>query len=366
METQFDINSFLRKAVEQKASDIHLRVGDRPSVRKGGVILKTDLPILTNDDLKAVANSIIPERSKPHIETIYELDFSYMIEDCSRFRVNFCKQMGNYSFVIRVVPFEVPCFTDLSLPPSIEKFTKLNNGIVLITGPTGSGKTTTIASLLDFINTHQQKHLITIEDPIEFVYTNKKSILTQRQLGLDTASFPDGVKYALRQDPDIILIGEMRDRETITSALKAAETGHLVFSTLHTTDAIQTINRLINAFEPHERDALKLQISATLRGTVAQKLLPKADGSGMVPATEVLVVTPAIKNYIEKEELDGIYDLIKNNNFNEMITMNMSLYRLVKMDLVTQDIALDYSDNKAELAQLFKGAYSGADYGSDR
>jgi twitching motility protein PilT len=213
--------------------------------------------------------------------------------------------------------------------------------------------------LLNFINENQQKHVITIEDPIEFMHSNKKCVFTQRQLGIDTDSFPNGMKYALRQDPDIILIGEMRDRETITSALKAAETGHLVFSTLHTNDSVQTINRIINSFEPHERESIRSQIAETLKGTVAQKLIKKTEGKGRVPATEILVVTPAIKDYILKDEVNKIYDLIKASSHVGMMSMNLSLYRLVKANLITQETALQASDSPAEMQQMLTGAFHG-------
>jgi len=356
----FDIEGILRQGVISGASDVHLKVGEAPIFRKHSAIKRTNLPALTQEDMDAIVQKLIPENMKSKIANIFDFDFSYEIPGLSRFRVNFCRDLGRISFVIRIIPFAVPTCRELNLPPSIENFTKINNGIVLVTGPTGSGKTTTIASLLDHINTNYQKHIVTLEDPVEFIYTNKKSLFTQRQLGIDTASFPDGVKYALRQDPDIILIGEMRDRETIMSALKAAETGHLVFSTLHTTDAVQTVNRIINAFEPYEREPLKQQLAATLRGTIAQKLVRKADGQGRVPAAEILVVTPAVQNYIIKDELSGVYDLIKAGKFNDMITMNMSLYRLVKTGLVTKEEAIKASDSPNELEQMIKGAFHGS------
>ena len=228
----------------------------------------------------------------------------------------------------------------MTLPESIEQFATLNNGLVLITGPTGSGKSTTIASLIDYININYPKHIITIEDPVEFIFTNKKSIVSQRQVLIDTPTFPDGIKYALRQDPDVIFIGEIRDKETVVAALKAAETGHLVFATIHTNDAIQTVNRIVNMYEPSDRDFVRSQLAAVLRGTVSQKLIPISNGTGRRPACEVLVVTPTVKDFIEKDKLGEIYELVKKGSFNNMITMNTSLYRLFEQDLITEDLSL--------------------------
>jgi twitching motility protein PilT len=352
----FDIVQFLKLAVTKGASDIHLRTHEIPAIRINGlIIVKTNYPELTAMDMDDIINSLAPENIKENLNNILDIDFSYEIPGYSRFRINICREKGQKALVIRVIPYEIPVLKKLNLPPFIEKFTKLNNGIILVTGPTGSGKSTTLAALLDLININDPKHIITLEDPIEFIHSNKKSIFTQRQLGVDTKSFPDGLKYALRQDPDVILIGEMRDRETILSALKAAETGHIVFSTLHTNDAVQTVNRIINTFEPHERDSVRQQVAATLKGIIAQKLVKRADETGRVPAVEVLTVTPTVKNYIEKNELENIYDLIRIGSVTEMITMNMSLYRLVKAELVTKEDALEASNSPNELEQMFRG-----------
>lgn len=213
--------------------------------------------------------------------------------------------------------------------------------------------------MIDYININYPKHIITIEDPVEFIFTNKKSIVSQRQVLIDTPTFPDGIKYALRQDPDVIFIGEIRDKETVVAALKAAETGHLVFATIHTNDAIQTVNRIVNMYEPSDRDFVRSQLAAVLRGTVSQKLIPISNGTGRRPACEVLVVTPTVKDFIEKDKLGEIYELVKKGSFNNMITMNTSLYRLFEQDLITEDIAMSYSDNKNELQQMFRGVFHG-------
>lgn len=355
----FDIEDFLRKAVAIGASDVHLAVGEHPTVRKDGRILKINMPVLTDDDIDRAYDALLPRAARDNMENVYDLDFAYEIPGVSRFRVNLSRQLGKNKLVIRLIPYYVPKINELNLPSSIEQFAKLNNGLVLITGPTGSGKSTTIASLVDYINTNYSKHIITIEDPIEFIFNNKKCIISQRQILFDTASFSDGVKYALRQDPDVIFVGEIRDRETITSALKAAETGHLVFATIHTNDAVQTVNRIINMYEPSDRDNVRHQLAALIKGTVSQRLVPLKDGSGRKPACEVLVVTSTVKDFIEKDELDNIYDLVKKGSFNSMITMNMSLYNLYASGQITEEVAFEFSDDRTELAQMMKGVYSG-------
>lgn len=359
MAEQFDINNFLKKAVSIHASDVHLRIDERPIIRKDGKIIKIDMPILSENDLASILNTIVPKSVKTRANSAFDMDFSYEIKGLSRFRVNLSRQLGKTALVIRNIPYLIKNIEELNLPISIEQFARLNNGIVLVTGPTGSGKSTTLASLIDFINIHYQKHIITIEDPIEFLFTGKKSIISQRQVEVDTPSFPDGVKYAMRQDPDVILIGEIRDRETIVSALKASETGHLVFATLHTNDAVQTINRIVNMFDPQDRQYIKNQLANTLRGTISQKLIPNKSGEGRTPACEILVATPTIKDFIMKDKIDEIYDSVKKGSFNEMLTMNMSLFKLVEDNIITKEDALEKSDNKNELQQMFKGVYHG-------
>lgn len=355
----FDINEFLAKAVKEGASDVHLRIDEVPVVRKDGKIIKTNYPLITEKDISHVLNTVLPKYLRTKVQSAFDLDFSYEIKGLSRFRINMGRQMGNTSLVFRIIPYEIPSFEDLKLPPALNNFSKFNSGIVLVTGPTGSGKSTTIASLIDLINKTERKHVITIEDPIEFIYSNKNCIITQRQVEIDTLSFPDGVKYALRQDPDVILIGEIRDIETLTSAMKAAETGHLVISSLHTNDAIQTVNRIVGMYEPQDRDNVRKQLAETLRACVAQKLLPLKSGHGRVPACEIMVVTPTIKDYIIKDELEQIYDLVKKGSYNDMITMNMSLLQLIKEGVITKETAIEVSDNKVEIEQMLRGAYHG-------
>lgn len=365
MSNRFDINSFLASAVAKGASDIHLMVGEHPAIRKDGKIIKIGMPKLTEEDVTGVINFVVPKNFRTAVNSSFDMDFSYEIEGLSRFRVNLSRQLGKSAVVIRVIPYDIKTVEELNLPIAIEQFANVDNGLVVITGPTGSGKSTTLASVLDHINIRYPKHIITIEDPVEYVFTNKKSIISQRQVGIDTPSFPDGVKYALRQDPDVILIGEIRDRETVETALKAAETGHLVFATLHTNDAVQTVNRIVNMFEPQNRQYIRGQIASVLRGTVSQKLPICKKGEGRFPACEILVCTSTVKDFIVKDELEQIYELVKKGSFNDMITMNMSLFKLVEKDIITEEEALNNSYNKNELKQMLKGVYHGTKLNKD-
>ena len=355
----FYIEDFLRQAVSVGASDAHICEGERPAIRVSGQIMRINLPPLTSEDIEFVIRTVAPTHLKDRITRFFDIDFSYEIPGCSRFRINMSRQLGKTAMVIRAIPYYIKSFKELFLPETLEEFASFNNGLVLVTGPTGSGKSTTIASLIDYININYPKHIITIEDPVEFIFTNKKSLVSQRQVLIDTPSFPDGIKYALRQDPDVIFIGEIRDKDTVTAALKAAETGHLVFATIHTNDAIQTVNRIVNMYEPSDREFVRGQLASILRGTVSQKLIPISNGTGRRPACEVLVVTPTVKDFIEKDKLEEIYELVKKGSFNNMITMNTSLYRLYEQDLITEDDAMSYSDNKNELQQMFRGVFHG-------
>lgn len=360
MAEKFDINQFLTKTISIGASDIHLQADEHPVIRKDGKITKIDMPKLTENDLLNIASTIVPKIAKTRATSAFDLDFSYEIKNVSRFRVNLSHQLGKTALVIRAIPYQIKTAEELNLPTAIDQFTKLNNGIVLVTGPTGSGKSTTLASIIDEINKTQQKHIITIEDPIEFIFSSKKSLVSQRQIEIDTPSFSEGVKYAMRQDPDVILIGEIRDKETVTSALKASETGHLVFATLHTNDAVQTITRIVNMFEPADREYIRAQLAATLRGTISQKLVVAKEGSKRYPACEILVNTSTVKDFIVKDQLEEIYNLVKKGSFNDMISMNASLHYLVEKDYITKEEAMDKSDNKIELEQMFKGVFHGS------
>lgn len=359
MPDTFDINDFLKKAVAMGASDVHLKVGEHPVIRKEGKIVKIDLPELKDNDIQNVINTIVPKTFRTRLNSVFDIDFPYEIEGIGRFRINISIELGKNSIAIRNIPYKIKNADELNLPLTIEQFSNINNGLVLITGPTGSGKSTTLAALINHININRPQHIITIEDPVEFIFKSKKSIISQRQVGVDTPSFSDGVKFAMRQDPDVILIGEIRDKETIESALKAAETGHLVFATLHTNDSVQTINRIVNMFDPSDRDFVRNQVANILRGTISQKLVPTKDGKFRVPACEILVCTSTVKDFIIKNELEKIYDLVKKGSFNDMLTLNMSLYKLVEKGIITQEDAITQSNDKNELQKMFKGVYQG-------
>ncbi len=355
-----DLDIFLKMAVAQGVSDIHVRAGAAPVMRKDGDMLPTKMPPLSELDIQNFAKSIIPEKTLPRLKNRTDFDFSFMLDNSCRFRVNLFYEMGRLGLVMRLIPLQIPTLDDLGHPPVISRFADLHKGLVLVTGPTGSGKSTTLAALLNTINRTRYKHIVTLEDPVEYVYQSDKSVVTQRQLGMDTDSFPNGIKYALRQDPDVILIGEMRDRETMMAALHAAETGHVVFSTLHTTDSVQTINRIINAFEPYERDSIRSQLAGVLQGTVSQRLVKKAEGKGRVAVSEVMVVSPAIRDYILRDEMGEIYQLLNNAEFEGAHSLNHSLHNAFRNGLITPEDALDTSENPTELQQMLRGAFHGS------
>lgn len=352
-----DFENFLRQIVTMDVSDIHLRVDEVPIVRKNGVMIKTNMSAISKESMEKIVDIVIPPHMKNEIEKILNYDFLYELPGVSRFRVNYAKSLQAPMLVFRVIPYKAPTFEERKIPNVLKNICNANNGVILVTGPTGSGKSTTLTAMLQHINTTSPKHIITIEDPIEFLHTNDKSIFSQRQVGIDTEGFPASIRAALRQDPDIILIGEIRDRETAREALSAAETGHLVFSTLHTSDAVQTVNRIVNFFEPYEREQIRTQLAQVLRATIAQKLLPTADNTTRVPAFEILVSTPTIKDYIMKDELENVYNLIKEGKYSDMITLNMYLANLVREKTITPEVALQASENKNELMQIFKGTY---------
>ena len=362
----FSINDCLKDMVERGASDIHFIVGYRPFYRKNGKIFGTgeEYPVLSESLIVDSIQKILPVQASSNVflnkaERACDFDFSYEIMNVSRFRVNVCSRMYRRGMVIRIIPLEPPSLEDLHLPPVVSKFSQFNNGLVLITGPTGSGKSTTLAAIIDRINQTSQKHIIMIEDPVEFVFQCKKSIISQRQIEIDTDNFSTGVKYALRQDPDIILIGEIRDVETLDAAIKASETGHLVFSTLHTNNAIETINRMINLYPAEQRAFLKQRLASVLRATVAQKLVPTIDEKSRRVACELLVVTSTVADLLIKDKLEDVYALVRTGSFNQMITMNNSLFQLYKAGLISDEVALEYSDDKNELQQMLRGVYHG-------
>jgi len=354
------IDEFLRSAVSKRASDIHIKSGCPPMLRIDGRIVPTEMRPLTPSDTKQTLYSILSNTQREEFEKVHELDFSFMVSGLARFRVNLYQEQGHVGAVFRVIPLKVIPLEKLGVPPVLKSLMELNTGLILVTGPTGSGKSTLLAAMIEYVNTSQDLHIVTAEDPIEFVFRHKKSIITQRELHNDTESFGRALKAALRQDPDIILIGEMRDRETIEAALKAAETGHLVLSTLHTTDAVQTINRVINAFPPHEQTQVRMQLGNVIRACIAQRLVPKSDGVGRVAVHEILVATPTVKDFILKNEIDSLYTAVRQGSYDGMMTMNVSIFKLYQEGSITLEDALACTDNENELQQMMRGAFHGS------
>lgn len=354
-----DLEAFLKMAVAQGVSDIHLRVGSPPVLRKDGDMTRTKLPPLTETAIQQFARRVIPEKVFPRLQNRTDFDFSFQLNGMCRFRVNLFYEMGQVGLVLRLIPLTIPTLDELGHPPVVNRFTQLHKGLVLVTGPTGSGKSTTLASMLNTINRTYYRHIVTLEDPVEYVYQSDRCVVTQRQLGMDTDSFPSGIKYALRQDPDVLLIGEMRDRETMMAALHAAETGHLVFSTLHTTDSVNTINRIVNAFEPHEREPIRHQLAGILQGTISQRLVKKAEGRGRLAVAEIMVVTPAIRDYIMRDQMMEIYQLLDSAEFEGANSLNHALYQACQNQFITAEDALGVSENPSELQQMLRGAFHG-------
>lgn len=347
------IEEILEQVVEQKGSDLHISAGLPPVIRVDGILKRTDAPPLSPDDVETLLFPMLSNEQRRRLEQDWELDFSYGIQGLSRFRVNFYKDKGNYAAAFRVINSMVPSFEALGLPDVIRKTAEKPRGLVLVTGPTGSGKSTTLASMIDYINTTRSEHILTIEDPIEFVHSSKKSVVHQRELGQDTRSFANALRSALREDPDIILVGEMRDLDTISLALTAAETGHLVFGTLHTSSASQTIDRIIDVFPEGQQQQVRIQLSNSLIAVFAQTLLPRLqpDGTkkGRVMAQEIMLVTPAISNLIREAKAAQIYSTIQMNQGVGMQTLEMALKDLYLRKLVTLEDALSRSSHPEDL-----------------
>ena len=335
-----DIFYLLKQGVNLGASDIHITRNSEPIARVKGKFIKLSDDILTKEDTKKMVTQIADEERFQIIEKIGELDFSTTLEDGTRFRVNAYKQKGSYALAIRIINSKVPSFEELNLPETLKTFTEKHKGLVLVTGPTGSGKSTTLASLIDMINQNRQAHIITIEDPIEYVHNHKRSIVNQREIGIDSKSFHSALRAILRQDPDVILIGEMRDSETISIALTAAETGHLVFSTLHTIGSAKTIDRIIDSFPPEQQQQIRTQLSTVCEGIISQQLLPTADGNDIVAVTEVMMSTPAIRNLIRENKTFQIQNTMQTGLSKGMHTMDQDLIKLYKQGIITKEIAL--------------------------
>jgi twitching motility protein PilT len=358
------INDLLKIAVERKASDLHLKVGAFPVIRVDGTLIPlADMRRLMQEDTIAMAFSIMSARQKEKFKNNFEIDIAYNVPNLGRFRCNIFQQRGTVGLVLRVIPAKILSIRDLLLPPVLEKICQEQRGLVLCTGTTGSGKSTTLAAMIDQINSTRNEHVMTIEDPIEFLHRDKRSIVNQREVDVDTKGFSLALRSALRQDPDVILVGEMRDYETIETALTAAETGHLVFSTLHTLDATETINRIIAVFPPHQQKQIRLQLGAVLKSVISLRLMPRADGLGRVPAAEVLIRTNYVRECIEnKEKTKYIKDAIQQGTSQYgMQTFDQSLYGLYKSGLITLEEALKRATNPNEFKLKIQGIQSTAD-----
>ncbi|MDF2546499.1 MAG: type pili twitching motility protein PilT [Anaerosolibacter sp.] len=338
-----EILSLLEKATGARASDLHITVGLPPIIRVDGQLVHMGESPLSTEDTAILARQMLTVEQMKHLEQKGELDLSFSNSGLGRFRMNVYKQRGSYCMAIRVVNINIPTLEELGLPPSVRELTKKTRGLILVTGPTGSGKSTTLASMIDLINQERRCHIITLEDPIEYLHRHNKSIINQREVGDDTQSFSNGLRAALRQDPDIILVGEMRDLETISIAITAAETGHLVLSTLHTLGAAKTVDRIIDVFPPHQQQQIRIQLGAVLEGIISQQLLPKANEPGRVAAFEVMLANNAIRNLIREGKTHQIQTSIQTGLKFGMQTMDHSLLELYKRTIISKENALTYS-----------------------
>lgn len=355
-----DLTNLLRKAFEERASDIHLKVGTPPILRIDGKLTPVGDVQLQADDLNGIVSQLLNKPQVQKFESYKELDFAIVAEGIGRFRVNLYQERGNPAFAMRFVPQLIQNMDDLKLPPILKEWCKRARGLILCTGTVGSGKSTTIASMIDHINSTLERNLVTIEDPIEFVFEEKKSVISQRELGIDTLSFANALKHAFRQDPDVIFVGEMRDLETIDISLKAADTGHLVMSTLHTLNATETVNRIISFFPPHQHQHIRILLAATLVGVLSLRLLPRVDKKGRVPACEVMVATDLIREYIvDQTKTRLIQNAIEDGKlYYNMMSFDSSVMGLYKDGLISMETALRAATNPADFERKLKGIES--------
>ncbi len=352
-----DIAELLRYTVEVGSSDLHLKAGNVPFVRVDGALTPGQFPALTGSDTELFARALMPEHKAREFATANEADFGYTLPGVGRFRINVYRQRGNVGLAIRRVRSEVPTFEELRLPPVMVSIAESQRGLVLLTGPTGTGKTTTIASMIGHINRTRRYHIVTIEDPIEVVHEDDQSIIEQREIGLDTDSYATALKHVIRQDPDVIFVGEIRDSDSALSAIQAAETGHLVISTLHTIDATETLNRILDLFPPQQQREVRTSLAGALRGVVSQRLVPRADGKGRVPAVEVLICNGRVQERImDPEATYSIADVIAEGTYYGMQTFDQALVKLVQEGLVTEDDARAVSSHPHDFNLALRGA----------
>ncbi len=347
------LNALLKSMVEQGGSDLHITTNSPPMVRVDGVLKPLNLPPMTPTETKALCYSILTDNQKHRVEEELEIDLSFGIKGLARFRANVFHQRGAVAGAFRQIPYEIRGFRELGLPPVVEKICEKPRGLVLVTGPTGSGKSTTLAAMLDKVNRERAEHIVTIEDPVEYLHSHKKCIVNQREIHADTHSFPNALRSALRQDPDVVLIGEMRDHETVETALRIAETGHLTFATLHTNSAAQTINRIIDIFPAHQQGQIRVQLSFVLEGILCQSLLPKATGKGRVLCMEIMVPNSAIRNLIREDKVHQIYGMMQTGQSKHgMQTFNQSLASLYFKRLISMQTAMARSSYPDELQEI--------------
>jgi twitching motility protein PilT len=354
------IDDLLRMVVQRDASDLHLRAGEPPILRIHGDLKRTDLPRLTAEDVKNLLYAILNEERRQRFERDKELDLSYEVPGLARFRVNMFWQQRCVGAALRLIPFRIRTIDELLMPPAVKDLCMRPRGLLLVTGPTGSGKSTSLAAMIDHINTHKRCHIMTIEDPIEYMHHDKLSIINQRELGVDTHSFADALRHVMRQNPDVILVGEMRDLETIHLAITAAETGHLVMSTVHTQDAPQTIDRIVDVFPPEQQQQIRMQLSVVLVGVLSQTLLPNAQGTGRVAAFELMVATPSVRNLIREGKTHQLYMDIQTGAEFGMQTLDSCLLNLVRKGLVDFEDAIAKSSNPRDFEQRAQRMMAGA------
>ena len=357
------IKAILQRMIELEASDLHLKVGLPPSCRVHGSLRRLDFDPPTPKDMAEVVEHILTPAQRDEFETTREVDFAFGVPGLARFRANFYVQRGSVAMVFRQVPVEIRPLEDLHMPPVVHDIARYPRGLIFVTGTVGSGKSTTLAGMIDVVNSEMTHNIITIEDPIEFLHRDKHSIINQREVGTDTESYTEALKHVLRQDPDVILIGEIRDQETMKTALTAADTGHLVFSTLHTLDAQQTIHRILSFFPPHQHQEIRYLLSNTLRSVISQRLIPRVDGGGRVPATEILINTSTIQEYIrEPDKTHMIHDAIADGHVTyQMQTFDQSLMKLFKEGIISLEEAMRASSNPHEFSLRVKGIQGASD-----
>jgi twitching motility protein PilT len=347
-----NLRDLLQEMIDNGASDLHITAGVPPMLRVDGVMRKTSHPVITPEVSKQIAYSVLTEEQQKRFENQKELDFSFGVQGLSRFRANVFQQRGVTSLAIRQIPFEILDFQSLGLPPVVAEFSEKQKGLVLVTGPTGSGKSTTLASMIDKINSERSAHVITIEDPIEYIHKHKKCIVNQREVKADTEDFKTALKHVLRQDPDVILIGEMRDLETMQAALTIAETGHLALATLHTNSTFESINRIVDNFPPTQQPQVRAQLAFVLEGVITQQLVPHISGKGRILLSEVMVCTPAISAVIRDDKIHQIYGLMQAGHKYGMQTMNQSIFRAYTTRQITREEAMRRSPDPLELQQM--------------